>query len=75
QNKGYRETQQTISRTNIVVSNGVKTYIPETETYTERIYHNDFDFILIGENEISKYDNYYIVDDYFPPKGDRVDTK
>ncbi|MCR5506985.1 MAG: hypothetical protein K6F04_04015, partial [bacterium] len=72
QDKGTKETQRTMTTTNVIVSNGVKTYIPETHTYVDRIYHNNFDFILINDDELLKYDNYYIVDDYFPPKGDRV---
>ena len=75
QNKGYKETQKTVSSTKTVVVNGVTSFIPETETYTETSYHNNFDFILIDEDEISKYDNYYIVDDYFPPKTARIENK
>ena len=75
QNKGYKETQRTVSSTKTVVVNGVTSFIPETETYTETSYHNNFDFILIDEDEISKYDNYYIVDDYFPPKTARIENK
>ena len=72
---GVKETQRTVSSSRAVVSNGKTIFIPETETYTETIYHNNFKFILIDEEEISKYNNYYIVDDYFPPKGARIDTK
>lgn len=72
---GVKENQRTVSSSKAVVSNGKTVFVPETETYTETIYHNNFKFILIDEDEISKYDNYYIVDDYFPPKDARIDTK
>ena len=75
QDKGYKETQRTISTSKAIILNGQTSYIPSTETYTETTYHNNFDFILIDEDEISKYDNYYIVDDYFPPKANRVAIK
>ena len=72
---GTKEIQRTISSSRAVVSNGKTVYIPETETYTETIYHNNFMFILINEDEISKYNNYYIVDDYFPPRENRIAVK
>ena len=72
---GTKETQRTVSSLNTMIIDGKKVYIPETETYTETTYHNNFKFILIDEEDISKYDNYYIVDDYFPPRDSRIDVK
>ena len=73
--KDFTEKQKTITKSRPIVISGKTTYIPETETYTETIYTNSFDFILVNDEEIKKYDNYYIVDDYFPPRENRIAVK
>ena len=69
------EKQRTVTKSHPVTINGKTTYIPTTDTYIETVYTNSFDFTLIGEDEIKSYDNYYIVDDYFPPRENRIDVK
>lgn len=44
------------------------TYIPQTTNYTIKRNNKYYGFILIDEDDISKYPNYYKVSDYYTPQ-------
>jgi hypothetical protein len=44
------------------------TYVPQTHHYNVTIHRKSYVFVLIEENELEKWKNYYKVSDYYPPR-------
>src|SRR5574344_1831228 len=44
------------------------TYVPQTHNYSVIRHHKFYTFVLIGDKEITKWNNYYKVSDYYIPK-------
>jgi len=42
-------------------------YIPQTNISTDTIYNKTYMFVMIGENELNDWNNYYKVLDYYTP--------